>query len=383
MFALAQLGTQGVALCAASAAIQWIGVSNDLAGRFEAQRVADELEERLGSAITIYQTVPDPRQRVADLEALIKDKAPSSSRPLGILVLGGDGTINDSLTAIIRHLFIDTRYLLGRPPDRLVDQMLESGIRLGAVRLGGANDIGTLYGVAEGNVDDILDYLTEARLMALNMGLALIDNDRIKLFSQTVAAGTTIASVFEKTRDERGHRAKRHQQILGARNILFPKPFKIRWRDADGTAREEMALEIVSHASLRGAETNAFPGTPQPGLGIKVFPSVGLWKRIRLVAELYASARAISKGDLGRLLPDQSMRRLDASFQLSLEPGGEIGFSFYTADDQASKVPSQGNGDFVGLTHSLRVHALPPFPSFMGRDDSPMANLQNRLANPS
>lgn len=378
---LVHSGFLSATVCAA-AVTDWVLVTNPKAGQFQAAALSEQLvahPDSSGLRIECYQTHPDRVQRIKEISDYISSKKPSSEKPLGVVALGGDGTINDVVKAVMYHLIPNPHELLSRNSESLTDQMLASGIRIGAVQMGGANDIGSLYGTPKHDVEAVAAYLTESRLMAMNLGLAhLVDADTLEIFSHNLAAGKMIAPIYEKTLNERGRWARLHRQLLGLWNFLVRSPVKVKWRSADGQDHERVVREVISHATIRADGMNGFPGTPQPGLGIKLFPK-GIWAGVRIFQELLSRGRASLKGDPSKVLPNQKLASLDSNLQPSLDVGEGMEFSFYDRSDQPLTVPVQANGDFVGRTQRMRLHALPPFPSFMGMPDCLMDRLSQYL----
>ncbi len=362
---------------------QWIAVVNNAAGDFHAQRVADALQERLGELLTVYRTHEDPAQRVADLAELIQAHRPSETRPLGVIALGGDGTTVDALKGILRSLAVETPTLAHRTASSLTDQLLSSGIRLGLAGLGGANDLASLAGAPGSKVDEIVDYMTTSRLFALNMGLATLDDEQTDLFAHTLSAGTTIAAVFEKTSDLRGMAKKRRQKVLGALHILYTHPFHMKWQRGGDAIHKSDALELIAHAVPRAAEDMGFPGTPQHGVGIKIFPRMNLWQRMRLLHQTYLCGRACNKANPDRVLPTEQLRGLPTAMQQALEPGETMTASFHELGSSTTlPIPVQANGEAIGRSKSLRIQALIPFPAFMIQEGSLFDRLGQRLLPP-
>ncbi len=296
--------------------------------------------------------------------------------------MGGDRTLNDTLLAILRHVFPNPKDLFERPADRVVDQMLESGIQLGTARLGGANDIGANYGAPGNKTADIMSYLDDARLLCLNLGAAFTYGDPTPhFFCHSVSAGPTLAASFEETQDERGMAAKWHRVRIGMANILKHRPTHVRWRDGEGVTHRRPVLEILAHAAVRVAQYNGLPGTPQPGgLGVIVFPGESRWKTMKLFREVMARGFSSQKGNPQGLLPSDRLQTFtDPSLQIALAVGDERTFSFCDENNAPKEEPIGPNGDHLRRSSSLTVRACPPFPNFMGMKGSLMANLYDTL----
>ncbi len=360
----------------------WIAVVNPKAGGFEAPKLYAQVKDQVGQGMIRYETNPDPEARIQEMSRLIANQRPSLSKPLGILAMGGDRTINDCLSAVLDHIFGDLSELTERSADRVVDQMLESGIQIGAVCLGGANDIGTNYGAPRNRVEDVMAYLDDARLVCLNMGMAFLAGDpNPHLFCHSMSCGPTLASSFEQTKDERGKAAELHRARIGMANILKHRPVVARWRDGEGISHERPVLEVLSHASVRVAEYNGFPGTPQPGgLGIIVFPGESRWNTLKLFVEVISRGVSSRRGNPRRLLPSERLTTFtDPSLQIALPVGGERTFFFHDSQGDVVEVPVGGNGDHIRRSPSVTFRALPPFPNFMVRDGSLMANIYRSM----
>lgn len=376
MVGLSALVSLQASLLTSQAGARWIGVVNDAAGRFQAPEVAAEVARRIGTGMTLYQTSPDPGQRLQEITDLIRSKSPSPARPLGVLAFGGDRTLNDALLGILGSIFPDPGDLQG-PPDRVVDQMLESGIQLGAVRLGGENDNGANYGAPAGNSEEVMAYLDRARMTSLNMGTTVLLGDETpQIFCHTLGAGETIATVFEKTQRRRGVWNNRYQKLLFLMHVLRQREVAARWEDSRGGRGEGRILEVLVHAAVRTAGINGLPGTPQPGLGIKIFPAEGLWKTLNTFREVISRGRASLKGDPSGLGPEARLGSIkDPSLQVALAVGDEVVFSFFAGDGAPFATAVQSNGDFRGRSQRVTIRALPPFPRFMVMEGSLMANL--------
>ncbi len=363
----------------------WIGAVNPMAGRFRAPQIAEAVQGQVGRGMALYTTSPDPVRRVRDIRALISEKSPSLRRPMGLLAFGGDRTLNDSLASIVFHTLKNPMELVLRPGDRVVDQMIESGIQFGPIPLGGANDIGLNYGAPSEDVSAIMDYMDNASVTCLNMGL-LVFHDAEKeipdpqIFCHSVSAGETISPVYEKTTERRGIWAKRYRELLFFRHIISQKSFHAHWKYSDGTEGEAPILETILHASIRGDELNGFTGTPQPGLGVKLMPAKGFWNTMRIFREVLAAGMASRKSDPSRLLPDSQLASLAPEMQHPLQVGESVRIRFRDKDGKPYRTCIQANGDYVARSSDIEIFAVPPFPHFLVREGSLMANLHNHLA---
>lgn len=366
-------------LSAAASVNRWLVVANDRAGRFQASEVSKIAEDHLLNA-TIYHTADDPQERRDKLRALISQARPSAQNRLGVLVLGGDGTLNDVLGVVMHHIFPEPRSLVMGSPIFIADRLMKCGIQLGLIGLGGANDTSSLYGTPRDrsalDPETLLHYCTHARLMALNMGLAeYAGGGSPVIFAHNLSAGLTIARIYEKTPDERGLKARRHRQLIGLGHNLWLRPVWVRLESEAGVTRTHRVAEVLVHATVRADGMNGFPGTPQPGLGIKLLPARWLGSRLTLFAEIAGRGRASLKGDPQGLLPGDRLKRLSPELQLSLAAGEAVTFSFLDNSGNRFVVPVQTNGDFANRTDTLRLRALPPYPLFMGMEGSLMQRL--------
>jgi diacylglycerol kinase family enzyme len=362
---------------------QWIGVVNEFAGRRgETVRVAEQIADQVGSRMTLYQTAENDNERLRDISALVASKRPSLRDPLGILAFGGDRTGNDAIEGVINYLFPNRRDLLTLHPQTIVDRMLESGIQIGFVRLGGANDNGANYGAPGKDVKEIMSYMDDCQVTSLNMGLALLGDDPDPfLFCHSLSAGETIATAYEKTAEGRGMGAlyKRAAYIL-YHVFMTQRTFYAAWRHSSGGSGQGEIHEVVVHPSVRVATSMGLP-TPWVGLGTKIFIANGYTKKIGFLTEAFSRGRSSLKGDPSQLMPEERLASLDISCQPIMEVGEEMEFSFFKKAKKGwdpFEAAVAINGDFIRRVTHVRAKALPSWPRFMVREGSLMANLHAR-----
>jgi hypothetical protein len=311
---------------------------------------------------------------------LVASKRPSLQDPLGVLAFGGDRTGNDAIEGVVNYLFPDRRELLSLHPQAIVDRMLASGIQIGFVRLGGANDNGANYGAPGKDVKEIMNYMDDCHVTSLNMGLAFLGDDPDPLlFCHSLSAGETIATAYEKTASGRGMGAlyKRGAYIL-YHVFMTQRTFSAAWRYSRGSTGEGEIHEAVIHPSVRAAAVMGLPGTPWTGLGTKIFAATGYTKKVGFLNEAFSRGRSSLKGDPTSLTPEERLASLDASYQIPMEVGEEMELSFSRKVKEELR-PFEAavaiNGDFVRRVTHLRVRALPPWPRAMVRSGSLMSNL--------
>lgn len=356
---------------------QWVGVVNSHAGRFEAMTVAQAVVEQVGPRMSLYETVADPAQRLRDITDLIASKNPSEHNPVGVLAFGGDKTGSDAVNGALRCIFPNLRDLWEGAPEAAEERMIASGIQIGMVRLGGANDNGGNHGAPENKIKDIMSFMDDALVTSLNLGALFLDNSPVpQIFCHSVSAGETISPVYEKTVEERGKAAKRHRERLFLSNMWAQKSFHCLWRYPNGMVLNLPSLEILIHAVVRADEKMGLPGTPQPGLGVKIFPSEGFWNTAGIFREVLWKGIKSLRGNPSGLGPDDALKSLPATHQPRLLVGEEMEFGFMEDDGTPFAAAVQAEGDFVMRTNAMRIRALPPFPRFMVRKGSLSANLR-------
>ncbi len=364
---------------------QWIAVVNPQAGDFEAAAIAAAVQHEVGSRMTIYETNPDPAQRLRDITALITEREPSLKNPLGVIAFGGDKTGSDAVMGVEHYVFPRLYDHWEDSAELAFERMLASGIQVGVLPLGGANDNGGIYGAPRLRASDkqaakkALKFMDEALVTSLNMGVAFLGEEQNpQVFCHSLSAGETISPVYEKTVEERGKKAKRHRERLFLGNAWAQRSFHALWSTPGGEKMSQEILEVLIHSVVRADEKMGLPGTPQPGLGIKIFPAKGRWNTIKMFREVLWTGFKSRNGDPAGLGPDDRLKALEDHLQLQLNVGKEIEFSFHGTDESLFHTAIQSEGDYVDRASTLRVRALPPFPRFMTSPDSLIANLRRR-----
>ncbi|HSA60184.1 MAG TPA: diacylglycerol kinase family protein [bacterium] len=364
---------------------QWIAVVNPQAGNFEAVDIASAVQHEVGSRMTIYETDPDPDQRLREITALVAEKEPSLRNPLGVIALGGDRTGSDAVMGVLRYAFPRLHDLWEGAPELVYERMLQSGIQVGILPLGGANDNGSIYGAPKIRASDksaakkALKFMDEALVTTLNLGVAFLGEERIpQVFCHSLSAGETIAPVYESTVEERGRKAKRHRERLFLGNAWAQRSFHALWNAPGGAGTSQEILEVLFHSVVRADEKMGLPGTPRPGLGVKIFPAKGRWNTVKMFQEVLWAGIKSRNGNPAGLGPEDRLKSFSETNQPRLQVGEEMEFTFRSDDGSPFAAAVQSEGDFVDRASVLRVRALPPFPRMMVADGSLAANLRKK-----
>ena len=349
---------------------------NPTAGRFRAPRIAEEVRQLGGNHgldIFVYETSPDKLDRILDLGNRLREINPSESNPVGLLALGGDGTVNDMVVGVMTYLFPNlTDYVQGSPED-VATTMLASGIWMGTSAMGGANDLAMLYGAPRPVPLRLVHFMQQATTVPLNLGIGFLDDGPPVLFAHTLSGGVAIAPVYEETVDERGMAARRHRQWLGFEKVvLHPQSVSVQWEGG----QEESTFEVIAHATRRADGMNGFPGAPFPGIGIKVLPNWGRANTARMFSEVVFRGLVSRAGWTSLLMREGGLRSLPPSHQQALVVGEEMGFIF------EEPVAVQGCGDFLHRASQLKVKAGVPFPRSLSHRSSTMAQIAHRMGGP-
>lgn len=360
---------------------QWVGIVNSHAGHFEALRVAQAVAEQVGPRMSLYETVANPIERIRDITSLIGSKSPSETNPVGVLAFGGDKTGSDAVVGALHCIFPDLRELCAASAEAAEERMIASGIQVGMVRLGGANDNGGNHGAPENKVVDVMHYMDNAYVTSLSLGAAYLDGSTVPhIFCHSLGAGETISTVYERTVEERGKAAKRHRERIFLRNLLAQKLFRCLWRYPGGQVLNQPTLEVLIHSVVRADEKMGLPGTPLNGLGVKIFPAQGFWNTAGVFREVLWRGIKSLRGNPNGLGPQDRLDSLPDTHQPRLQVGEEMEFGFIGDDGSLFPVAVQTEGDFVARAHQIRVRALPPFPRFMVMEGSLVANLRAQRA---
>jgi hypothetical protein len=368
---------------------QWIAVVNPQAGDFQAMAIASAVQNEVGRRMVIYETHEDPVRRLKDITALIAERRPSLANPLGVIGFGGDKTGSDAVRGVMHYLFPQLSDLWKESPRLVSERMLAGGIMAGVLPLGGANDNGGIYGAPKLKASDknaskkALKFMDDALMTSLNLGVAFLgDEQRPEVFCHSISAGETIAPVYEKTVEERGIKAKRHRERLFVGNAWAHRSFNAQWRDASGEIMSEQILEILIHSVVRADERMGLPGTPQPGLGVKIFPAKGRWNTLRMFREVLWRGIKSRNGDPTGLRPEDRLSNIPEHLQQPLHVGALREFFFRGPDDLPFATAIQAEGDFSVRTHRLGIYVPPPYPYYMVASGALMANLHGRQNQP-
>jgi diacylglycerol kinase family enzyme len=363
----------------------WIAVVNPQAGAFEAMAIAEAVRHEVGSQMTIYETNKDPVQRLREITALVAEREPSLGNPLGVIAFGGDKTGSDAVMGVQNYLFPRRQDHWECSAEEASERMWAGGIQIGVLPLGGANDNGGIYGAPKLKASDktaakkALKFMDEALITSLNMGVAFMGEEQsAQVFCHSLCAGETIAPVYERTVEERGKKAKRHRERLFLQNAWTQRSFQALWSTPGGERMSREILEVLVHSVVRADERMGLPGTPHPGLGVKIFPAKGRWNTAKLFKEVLWTGIKSRNGDPTGLRPGDRLQALEDHLQLQLNVGEEIAFSFTGADEAVFNTAIQSEGDYVDRASSMRVRALPPYPYFMVSEVSLIANLRGQ-----
>lgn len=374
------LGSIETVLTAALPVSECLAVVNPVAGKGQGLALVESLQDR--SSFVIYQTDPNPSRRPEEIAEILDAKRPSTNRPLTILAFGGDRTVDDVMRGLYLYYFRNEPNLPFEAPERALERMIEGGIQVGSVAVGSTNDIGSLYGTPPPGalVQSFSERLESAMVTTLNVGRGWTEHHPSWIFSHTLSAGNTLEPVYEETREERGPGAVRHRRRLATVRALHPRSVNTVWTVWEAQDQLETAplIDILAHALVRVDGKNGLPGTPQPGIGIKLLPWQGgnwgtVWRALRFAMQSVSIGRGSLKGDPAGLQPDDRMTVLPAALQIGIPVGQTIGFIF----DQ--NVTLQAGGDLMGEAQQLWISALAPFPRFLVWPGSVMERLHRSL----
>lgn len=407
---------------------RWGFVVNPIAGNRYGPQIANELKARYENiephqhSPAIHLTAASPQVRSYRIKEWIhhalKSKAPDE--PVGVLAFGGDGTINDTLLGILFYLFPEVKTVedlyktVWNESDNLNDLLQSAGIYLGTVGLGSACDIARLYGAPlsrrtyfvgprRPSVDEALNYLENFSLSHLNMGMirSFDENnlDTHHLFTHSFSAGITASEVFDQSSHLTGRFALQFRKILGAWRALqvmshlmnrYKEPLiaDVHYpssRNEDGIKQNLPMLEVVAHNLVSMAQVVAFPGTPQPGVGVKLLPDTKIRTVVETVLELFWRGLF----DLSRLTPHSNLASLNnipmldsegfMKLQDALHPGQAVSFALHDGIGISKSVPAQVDGDSIGRVSRFEIKALNPYPNFLTNSASVMSRLSQGL----
>jgi len=370
---------------------QLLCVFNPVAGSGVSAAFADELQGHLQSGFrfqenryetSLLPTVEDRYENIAAIAQKI-DSLTQSQRPLTILTMGGDGTLDLVISGYLTTLFGSLNALPGLEQARIIKRLKESHVRLGIVRSGSANDVGTLYGSPKPKVGAATEYLAKSVDANLHLGMAMVhheDRNEVWPFVHSFAAGHVFTPILVDANagGRRGREAMRWMLRHGLGRI-FKKADKrtMHWKRSDGSEGEMAGQDAMAHALPRLAIAVALPGlTPFEGVGFKIVPETGLAARLLIGAELFGSG-LLSR--MGRLVPLSASARLATvpeSHQMMLNVGEWIEFHYTDSDGRPTDVGYQVSGDGIGYTKGpIRIQALPPFERFLMTPGAPIGRL--------
>ncbi len=356
---------------------KWIFVVNGSAGGFKAKVLAEEVRALMKAGgknsdveITIYQTHRDPRTRLEGIAQDIRTKYPSPQNPIGILAFGGDGTINNTLEGVFKYLSPQEK-LLSQSAEAIAERMKNSGVLVGTVGMGSANDLAYLYGAPGYHPAEVLNYMAHATPGSLNLASLTLNGEHEFLVSHNACAGTGITPSFYETKDLRGY---------GAKSLRFFKIMKdsfvflssVKMRMADGS--EIDITEVFFNASIMANRMTGGP-TPQPGVGTLILPKMSRIEAFRFLMSVMKLGLNIKMGQLENLMPDKKIQGLNSNLQIPLAPGKTFTFTFIDSLGNKLEIPFQANGDYLMHASTAKVTALPAYPTFLQMPNSPMAKL--------
>jgi len=357
---------------------KWIFVVNGSAGAFKSKSLAQEVrrlaEQRDPNLrILIYETHAESQTRIEEIARLIEAAQSTQADPLGLLAFGGDGTINNTLQGVMRFA-APKAVSLEESAARAAEVAFQSGLRVGTVALGSANDLALLYGAPGAKARDVMNYMDRAVLGGMNLGKATLDGGASHLFCHNACAGVTIAPSFRDTAHMRGRFSKFVRTLIVLRDTF------LRHQLVDIRAEGGPSLrgrEVFVNASLIANRMSASPA-PQPGLGWSLLPDMNLRETLAFLKETVLLGFDIKRSRMERLLPGSSLSTLDPRLQGSHHVLESSSYRFFEGD-RPIPVPVQANGDFVGTAQHFQVTALAAFPHFMEMPGSPMHRLQELM----
>ena len=136
----------------------------------------------------------------------------------------------------------------------------------------------------------------------------------------------------------------------------------------------EEILEILIHSVVRADERMGLPGTPQPGLGIKIFPAKGRWNTIKMFREVLWRGIKSRNGDPAGLRPEDRLTNIPEHLQLQLLVGQWMEF-FFRSEESPFFTAVQSEGDFEDRADRIRLYVPPPYPYFMTALGALMLNM--------
>lgn len=388
--------------------IHWQLMVNPKSGQFKGPYLATDVVQNWqtqhpDTPIWLHLTYPQKGNRHERITKAIADaKNAADQGPTGVIAFGGDGTVNDVLIGILNYIFPkegEFLHLVQNDIDAVTQRMLAASIYLGTQGLGSACDIAHIHGASDLEPKNILHYMTSFQTSHLNLGLArwsaLNDtNPHERIFSHSANAGQLIAPLFQQTEGQLGKSAMFTRAFLGLiKGFQMQMARAIGWHETttadmtfpDGRIQNIPTLEALSHAIPLAGKVGGFPGTPQPGIGLKILPDNDFMTPWRIAQEaLFKGFRAM-RGHPAALLPTSRLTSMDAltlpdsqefmRLQEGLNVGEAVSMRFYDSARQMVELPLQIDGDFAGIASELSIQALPPYPHFMTLPGSLMSRL--------
>lgn len=351
---------------------RWLSIANPVAG-FSPSRAQDLLRrlQFLGYEIHTLDTVPDPGTRTDLIQKKLHDLRPSPDNPLGVLALGGDGTLTDVVSGVMVYLFGSLSELWEMSVDAIAGRMQASSIYLGVFGLGTANDVANLIGAPGAKINEAIRYLDQAPYGHLNLGIYhLGDSSQSALFPHVLSAGRLSAELFTRTTHERG--VKAYLKRLGVAPALMlrgRRPTGVTGQIRDEAFTDQIE-EVMLHPIPRAGGAFSFPGTPTRGVGVKILAFRGYWQKERLILDSVLRALSSRWGRPGSIGSDERLAGLDGAYQQQLLPGDRLNLEF------AAPVPVQSGGDFIASATLLSTRVLPPFPNVLMMGGSILAQAQ-------
>lgn len=358
---------------------KWIFVANGSAGGFKSKSLAQQVQSLAlardpNLRIFVYETHAESQTRIEEIARLIEAAQSSPADPLGVLAFGGDGTINNTLQGVMRFAAPEA-VSLEESAARAAEVALQSGLRVGTVALGSANDLALMYGAPGAKAREVMNYMDQAVLGGMNLGKATLDGEASHLFCHNACAGVTIAPSFRDTAHMRGRFSKFVRTLIVLRDTFLRH--QLVDIHAEGGPRLR-GREVFVNASLIANRMSASPA-PQPGLGWSLLPDMNLRETLAFLKETVLLGFDIKRSRMERLLPGNALATLDPRLQGSHHVLQSSSYRFFQGNRPVS-VPVQANGDFVGTAQHFQVTALTAFPSFMEMPGSPMHRLQELMA---
>jgi hypothetical protein len=356
------------------------------------------LQEELGSDyFSVVETDADPEQRTKWIVDGLRRCGAAPTRPVELVSIGGDGTLNDTVTGALNHIFgADIDELWNGAPEAAAERMARSGLRIATLGTGGACDNALLSGapvVATGRRMSTLQargYLVQTHYAPLNMGAAFLAGlPAPQLITHSFSMGRVLAPAFQDTATMRGATARTARQwacyINVAKVLSGQSPALItRFCDASGKMRTLPVAEVAASAVVRTDGKYGATGTPSEGLGVKIIPDSGAVRLLLSLLEIPVRGLPFLAPYL--LGPDSRMLLIPEDMQIVLGPAMEIDFEFLEAAGDGDpfarqllqNTPAMANGDFAGASYAVRLRGLPSFPRFRVLPGSILARIRTR-----